>query len=57
MTVEQRDADVSVIVFVLEVRDRKHLALVMRTVRRMPEVLRVVRTIATQARKKEMLPS
>jgi GTP pyrophosphokinase len=54
VTIEQRDPDVSVIVFVLEVRDRKHLALVMRTVRRMPEVLRVVRTIATQARKKEM---
>ncbi len=56
VTIEQRDPDVSVIVFVLEVRDRKHLALVMRTVRRMPDVLKVVRTIATQARKKEMPP-
>jgi RelA/SpoT family (p)ppGpp synthetase len=56
VTIEQRDPDVSVIVFVLEVRDRKHLAQVMRTVRRMPDVLRVVRTIATQARKKEMPP-
>jgi RelA/SpoT family (p)ppGpp synthetase len=53
VTIEQRDPDVSVIVFVLEVRDRKHLAQVMRTVRRMPDVLKVVRTIATQARKKE----
>jgi RelA/SpoT family (p)ppGpp synthetase len=57
VTIEQRDPDVSVIVFVLEVRDRKHLAVVMRTVRRMPDVLRVVRTIATQARKKEAPPS
>jgi guanosine-3',5'-bis(diphosphate) 3'-pyrophosphohydrolase len=54
VTVEQRDPDVSVIVFVLEVRDRKHLALVMRTVRRMPDVLKVVRTIATHVRKKEL---
>ena len=53
VTIEQRDPDVSVIVFVLEVRDRRHLAQVMRTVRAMPEVLKVVRTIATHVRKKE----
>jgi guanosine-3',5'-bis(diphosphate) 3'-pyrophosphohydrolase len=53
VTIEQRDPDVSVIVFVLEVRDRGHLAQVMRTVRRMPDVLKVTRTIATHLRKKE----
>ncbi len=46
VTIEQRDAETSVIVFVLEVSDRKHLARVMRVVRRMPDVLRVERTIA-----------
>ncbi|MCC6775864.1 MAG: RelA/SpoT family protein [Hyphomicrobiales bacterium] len=56
VTIEQRDPDVSVVVFVLEVRDRRHLAQVMRTVRRMPDVLRVVRTVATQSHKKEMPP-
>ena len=53
VTIEQRDPDVSVVVFVLEVRDRLHLAQVMRTVRRMPDVLKVTRTIATQIHKKE----
>lgn len=46
VTIEQRDAETSVIVFVLEVTDRKHLARVVRVVRRMPDVLRVERTIA-----------
>jgi guanosine-3',5'-bis(diphosphate) 3'-pyrophosphohydrolase len=47
VSIEQRDAEMSVIVFVLEISDRKHLARVMRVVRRMPDVLRVIRTIAT----------
>jgi len=46
VTIEQRDAETSVIVFVLEVSDRKHLARVVRVVRRMPDVLRVERTMA-----------
>ncbi len=46
VTIEQHDAETSVIVFVLEIADRKHLARVMRVVRRMPDVLRVERTIA-----------
>jgi (p)ppGpp synthase/HD superfamily hydrolase len=46
VTIEQRDAETSVIVFVLEVSDRKQLARVMRVVRRMPDVLRVERTLA-----------
>ncbi|MFT3906742.1 MAG: RelA/SpoT family protein [Steroidobacteraceae bacterium] len=44
VTLEQRDAETSVMMFVLDVRDRRHLAQVVRTVRRMPDVLRVVRT-------------
>jgi len=31
--------------FLLQVRDRKHLALVIRTIRRMPDVRRVHRTL------------
>ena len=36
--------------FELKVRDRKHLARVMRVIRRMPDVTRVSRTIAAHAR-------
>ncbi|HTP39420.1 MAG TPA: bifunctional (p)ppGpp synthetase/guanosine-3',5'-bis(diphosphate) 3'-pyrophosphohydrolase [Steroidobacteraceae bacterium] len=49
VTLEQRDPEISSMVFVLEVRDRKHLAQVLRTVRRMPDVLRVVRSLATHS--------
>jgi (p)ppGpp synthase/HD superfamily hydrolase len=53
VSIEQRDAEMSVIVFVLEIADRKHLARVMRVVRRMPDVLRVVRSIATHGHERE----
>jgi GTP diphosphokinase / guanosine-3',5'-bis(diphosphate) 3'-diphosphatase len=53
VSIEQRDAEISVIVFELEITDRKHLARVMRVVRRMPDVLRVVRTIAVHAHGRE----
>jgi len=53
VAIEQRDAETSVMVFVLEVADRKHLARVMRVVRRMPDVLRVVRVIATHSHGRE----
>jgi guanosine-3',5'-bis(diphosphate) 3'-pyrophosphohydrolase len=53
VSIEQRDAEVSVIVFVVELTDRKHLARVMRVVRRMPDVLRVMRTIATHSHGRE----
>jgi GTP pyrophosphokinase len=46
VAIEQRDAETSAIVFVLEVSDRKHLARLVRVVRRMPDVLRVERTMA-----------
>jgi GTP pyrophosphokinase len=53
VTIEQRDAETSVIVFVIEVSDRAHLARVMRTVRRIPDVLRVIRTLASHNREHE----
>ena len=49
-TVEQRDGDVSLILLEVEVKDRKHLARIVRAIRTMPEVLRVTRTIAHHAR-------
>ncbi len=42
----ERDVDTSSLIFELQVRDRKHLARVMRTIRNMPDVLKVIRTIA-----------
>jgi hypothetical protein len=49
-TVEQRDGDVSILTLEVEVRDRKHLARIVRAIRNMPEVLRVTRTIAHHSR-------
>ncbi|MGC4029210.1 MAG: bifunctional (p)ppGpp synthetase/guanosine-3',5'-bis(diphosphate) 3'-pyrophosphohydrolase [Steroidobacteraceae bacterium] len=42
--VERRDGDISLITLEVEVKDRKHLARIVRTIRKMPEVLRVART-------------
>lgn len=42
----ERDSDASTLVFELLVRDRKHLATVIRTVRTMPEVMKITRTLA-----------
>ncbi len=47
-TVEQRDGDVSMIKLDVEVKDRKHLARVVRTIRQMPEILRVSRYLASK---------
>ncbi|HEY5019520.1 MAG TPA: TGS domain-containing protein, partial [Steroidobacteraceae bacterium] len=47
VSIEQRDAETQVIVFIVEVADRAQLARIMRVVRRMPDVLRVVRAIAS----------
>jgi GTP diphosphokinase / guanosine-3',5'-bis(diphosphate) 3'-diphosphatase len=47
-TVEQRDGDVSLIKLEVEVKDRKHLSRVVRTIRQMPEVLRVSRYQASR---------
>jgi GTP diphosphokinase / guanosine-3',5'-bis(diphosphate) 3'-diphosphatase len=49
VSVEERDVDTSELVFELKVRDRKHLARIIRTIRRMPEVLRVSRTLAAHS--------
>jgi GTP diphosphokinase / guanosine-3',5'-bis(diphosphate) 3'-diphosphatase len=45
VSLEERDSDASSLVFELQVRDRPHLARVIRTIRGMPNVLRVVRTL------------
>jgi GTP pyrophosphokinase len=49
VSIEQRDAETQVIVFIVEVADRAQLARIMREVRRMPDVLRVVRAIASNS--------
>ena len=46
VSLEERDTTISSLKFQVQVRDRKHLARVMRTVRRMPDVRRVTRTLA-----------
>jgi GTP diphosphokinase / guanosine-3',5'-bis(diphosphate) 3'-diphosphatase len=46
VSLEERDGNNSSLKFQLQVRDRKHLARVMRTIRRMPDVQRVFRTLA-----------
>jgi RelA/SpoT family (p)ppGpp synthetase len=52
VAVEERDIDTSALVFELRVHDRKHLARIIRTIRRMPDVLRVTRTIAAHSVRK-----
>jgi guanosine-3',5'-bis(diphosphate) 3'-pyrophosphohydrolase len=47
---EERDVQTSVLIFEVRVRDRKHLAQVMRVIRRMPDVLRLSRTLAVRIR-------
>jgi GTP diphosphokinase / guanosine-3',5'-bis(diphosphate) 3'-diphosphatase len=46
VAVDERDGDASTLIFDLQVRDRKHLASVIKNLRRMPEVLRVTRILA-----------
>jgi len=46
VSVVERDSDTSTLIFELLVRDRRHLATVIRAVRGMPEVLKVTRTLA-----------
>jgi len=45
VSLEERDVSSSSLKFLLQVRDRKHLAEVIRTIRRMPDVRRVHRTL------------
>ncbi len=46
VTLEERGVETSALTFELQVHDRKHLARVIRTIRRMPDVQRVYRTLA-----------
>jgi (p)ppGpp synthase/HD superfamily hydrolase len=46
VSLEERDVSTSYLKFEIQVRDRRHLARVIRTIRRMPDVLRVFRTLA-----------
>jgi len=46
VSVVERDTDTSTLIFELLVQDRRHLARVIRSVRGMPEVLKVTRTLA-----------
>jgi guanosine-3',5'-bis(diphosphate) 3'-pyrophosphohydrolase len=46
VSVVERDGDASIMTFELQVRDRRQLAQVIRSIRRMPDVLKVARTIA-----------
>ena len=52
VSVEARDGDTSTLIFELKVHDRKQLARIIRTIRRMPDVLRVTRTLAAHSRKR-----
>jgi guanosine-3',5'-bis(diphosphate) 3'-pyrophosphohydrolase len=53
---DHHESETATMVFLLEVRDRDHLARVVREVRRMSDVLRVVRTIAGQSHHQESPP-
>jgi GTP diphosphokinase / guanosine-3',5'-bis(diphosphate) 3'-diphosphatase len=46
VSLEERDVNSSSLKFQIQVRNRKHLALVIKTIRGMPDVLRVYRTLA-----------
>jgi GTP diphosphokinase / guanosine-3',5'-bis(diphosphate) 3'-diphosphatase len=53
VSIEEREADTSVLEFELRVRDRAQLAIVIRAIRRMPDVVRVTRTLAAHSRKRQ----
>jgi GTP diphosphokinase / guanosine-3',5'-bis(diphosphate) 3'-diphosphatase len=49
VSIDEQDSDASILTFELRVRDRKHLAYIVRVIRRMPDVVRVTRTIAAHS--------
>jgi RelA/SpoT family (p)ppGpp synthetase len=53
VSVDERESDTSTLVFEIRVRDRKHLARIVRMVRRMADVQRVTRTIAAHSREEK----
>ncbi|MGH8140608.1 MAG: RelA/SpoT family protein [Steroidobacteraceae bacterium] len=50
VAIEEHGSDAVVLTFELKVRDRKHLARIVRVIRRMPDVVRVTRSLAAHAR-------
>src|SRR6204780_3606895 len=55
VSIDEQDSDTAVLTFELRVRDRRHLARLVRIIRRMPDVTRVTRTIAAHARDAQAL--
>src|SRR5215469_14696263 len=54
VSIDEQDSGAAVLTFELRVRDRRHLARVVRVIRRMPDVSRVTRTIAAHAREEQV---
>ena len=50
VSIDEQDSDTAVLTFELRVRDRRHLARLVRVIRHMSDVTRVTRTIAAHAR-------
>ncbi len=50
VSIDEQDADTAELTFELRVRDRRHLARLVRVIRRMPDVTRIERTIAAHSR-------
>jgi GTP pyrophosphokinase len=50
VAIDEHGSDAVVLIFELRVRDRKHLARIVRVIRRMPDVVRVSRSLAAHAR-------
>jgi GTP pyrophosphokinase len=55
VSIDEQDSDTAVLTFELRVRDRRHLARLVRVIRRMADVTRVTRTIAARARPEHAL--
>jgi GTP diphosphokinase / guanosine-3',5'-bis(diphosphate) 3'-diphosphatase len=54
VSIDEQDSGAAVLTFELRVRDRRHLARVVRVIRRMPDVSRVTRTIAAHSREEQV---
>jgi GTP diphosphokinase / guanosine-3',5'-bis(diphosphate) 3'-diphosphatase len=50
VAIEEHGSDAVVLIFELRVHDREHLARIIRVIRRMPDVVRVARSLAAHAR-------
>jgi GTP diphosphokinase / guanosine-3',5'-bis(diphosphate) 3'-diphosphatase len=50
VSIDEQDSDTAMLTFELRVRDRRHLARLVRVIRRMPDVARIERTIAAHSR-------